>query len=152
MSWTNTKDWQFHFSAGLRPSILMTRLFWKPYSTTSSSNSFDNQHRNLIHRSRGDFSPISWHIAIYCHILPYIAISFKCIMHRLPMRLPPCTPCAVWRGVASMVVDGQRSLEQVESELRQKLLISQDWAHLGEFSHGSGGKWLLNNTCERDCE
>jgi hypothetical protein len=28
--------------------------------------------------------------------------------------------------MASMVVDGQRSLEQVESELRQKLLISQD--------------------------
>ncbi|CAL1168824.1 unnamed protein product [Cladocopium goreaui] len=60
------------------------------------------------------------------------------MMHRLRMRLPPCAVCAAEaprrRGVASMasmVVDGQRSLEQVESELRQKLLISQDldlWA------------------------
>ena len=67
MSWRNTKDWQFHVSAGLRPTILMTRLFLKPYSTTSSSNRFNNQHTNLIHRSR-DFSATSWHIATHCHI------------------------------------------------------------------------------------
>jgi len=33
MSWRNTKDWQFHVSAGLRPTISMTRLFLNIFET-----------------------------------------------------------------------------------------------------------------------
>lgn len=143
---------QYHVSAAFRPRIFMTRIFFQTLQWYNHLQAVQTGPTNNTQIGSTDLEVIlAQHLDTWLHI----AHILWCIMHRVLMRLP-CAVCAghaprrCVASMASMVVDGQRSLEQVESELRQKLLISQD--PLGVYSMlQHDGKLLvnmMNSTCQ----